>query len=312
MKKQQIPLFNIMDSQNNSDEGVSPVPIEIQETAQAGDKSAPKKTKKRIHASIADGATDGKQTDSMEKIYRSIVLGLRKYFTDNHFKRAALGLSGGVDSSLTLKLAVEALGPEVITAFILPELGVTKQENTDHAKALCEFLGVEYYYQPINNFLLDFKVVPWKPGKLALMNTKARLRAVLLYSYANTQNAIVLGTSNKSELLLGYGTKYGDLAADIEVIGDLYKTEVIRLADYVGLPPEIVNKTPTAELDLGQTDEEELGASYQDLDKTLMRRELGLQGCVEHGLPLALVQNVFRRMEQNKHKTELPFVINAH
>lgn len=248
----------------------------------------------------------------LEDIYAKLVLGLRGYFYKHHMKHGVLGLSGGVDSSLTLKIAVDALGGDNVTALLMPELGLTKQENIEHSKMLCEFLGVTYFYQPINNFLTDFRTVPWKGNKMAGMNTKARIRAVLLYHFANSENALVLGTSNKSEMLLGYGTKYGDMAADLEVIGDLYKTEVVKLADYAGLPLEIVNKTPSAELAAEQTDEAELGATYADLDKVLAKRDLGPEGCVAHGLPVTVVQLVFRRMQDNRHKTELPFVIPAH
>ena len=143
------------------------------------------------------------------------------------------------------------------------------------------------------------------------MNNKARIRSVLLYSFANTNSALVLGTSNKSEILLGYGTKYGDLAADIEVIGDLFKTEVIQLADHIGLPPEIVNKAPSAELSPGQSDEQEIGASYEELDKVLSKLEMGSQGCIDHGLSAPLVQLVFRRVKENKHKREMPSVIKV-
>lgn len=246
---------------------------------------------------------------SLDEIYKKLVAGLKIYFEKHNFKRAVLGVSGGVDSSLTLKIAVDALGAPKVTAILMPELGVTSPENIDHAKILCQFFGVPYHYQPINNFLAAFAITLWHPNKLAQMNTKARIRAVLLYNFANTEQAIVLGTSNKSELLLGYGTKFGDLAADIEVIGDLYKTEVITIADHIGLPPEIVNKIPTAELTPGQTDEEELGASYTDLDKVLIKLGLGIQGCIDHGLSAPLVQNVFRRVKENKHKMQLPFVI---
>lgn len=252
------------------------------------------------------------RTSTLDAVYENLVSGLRAFFQKHNFKRGVVGLSGGVDSSLTLKIAVDALGAENITALIMPELGLTKQENIDHAKILCQFFGVNCFFQPINNFLMDFKIAPWKPGDRANMNTKARVRAVLLYNYANTENTLVLGTSNRSETLLGYGTKFGDLAADVEVIGDLYKTEVIKLADHAGLPPEIVKKTPSAELAPGQTDEEEMGATYADMDKVLMKMELGAQGCIEHGLSAPLVQMVFRRIEENKHKMEMPFVIKAH
>lgn len=251
------------------------------------------------------------RTSPFESIYKALVKGVRDYFAKHHFKRAVLGVSGGVDSSFTLKIAVDALGPENVTGLIMPELGVTKDENISHAKILCQFLGAHQYYQPINNLLTDFAITPWKPSALAAMNTKARVRAVLLYSFANTERSLVLGTSNKSEILLGYGTKFGDLAADLEVIGDLYKTEVIALADYIGLPPEIVRKTPSAELQAGQTDEAEIGATYKDLDQVLMKADSGPEECIAHGLPAALVQMVFRRMEENKHKSELPPIIKA-
>lgn len=252
------------------------------------------------------------RTGTLDETYARLVKGLKDFFAKNNFKRAVVGVSGGVDSALTLLIAAEALGAENMTALILPELGITKLENIEHAQILCEFLKVDYHYQPINNFLANFKITPWKPGHIACMNLKARIRAVLLYSFANTENALVLGTSNKSELLLGYGTKYGDLAADVEVIGDLFKTEVIKLAEHIGLPPEIVDKTPTAELAPGQTDESELGATYNDLDKVLAKLEDGAQMCIEHGLPAPLTQLVFKRVKENKHKRKMPEIIKIH
>lgn len=302
MKQQQTSLFSSMEPVNPAQSDVIQSAVVIQ-TAQKAESGA-----KRQKSSAVKSHT---RTSPLESIYKMLTSGVRDYFSKYHFKRAVLGVSGGVDSSLTLKIAVDALGPENVTGLILPELGLTKDENITHAKILCQFLKVQQYYQPINNLLTDFVITPWKPNALATMNIKARLRAVLLYSFANTERALVLGTSNKSEILLGYGTKYGDLAADIEVIGDFYKTEVIALADYIGLPPEIVHKTPSAELSLGQTDESEIGAPYKDLDQILLKADLGPEGCIAHGLPTALVQMVFRRIEENKHKTELPPVIKV-
>lgn len=247
----------------------------------------------------------------VEKVYEKLIQGLKKYCQTHGFNKAVVGLSGGIDSSLTFKLAVDALGSNNVTALILPELGVTSDDNIRHAKALADFFKVKYYYQPINTLIVDSNIAPWKPNPLARMNTKARLRAVLLYSFANTKNALVLGTSNKSETLLGYGTKYGDLAADLEVIGELYKTEVYALAEYLHLPQEILEKTPTAELEPGQTDEKELGASYAVLDQILQRLEEGKKrtAIVKEGFPLALVEKVMKRMEANQHKREMPPVL---
>jgi len=132
---------------------------------------------------------------------------------------------------------------------------------------------------------------------------------VLLYHYANTANALVLGTSNKSEILLGYGTKYGDLAADLEVIGELYKDEVYALANYLELPKEIIEKAPTAELFAGQTDESELGAAYSELDPILKQISLGQNALIAKGINPALLHNIFNRIEKNKHKSAAPPVI---
>lgn len=242
----------------------------------------------------------------LEQMHRSLVEGLRAFCIKQGIHKAVLGLSGGVDSALTLKIAVDALGPENVTALMMPEIGLTHTTNIEHAKMLCAFFGVKNYQIAINGLLQDFNTAPWKPNRLAQMNTKARVRAVLLYSYANTENTLVLGTSNKSEMLLGYGTKYGDMAADVEVIGELLKTEVIALADHVGLPLEIVNKKPSAELAPGQTDEEEMGALYVDMDKVLVNIEEGEEACLAVGLPEQHVRMVFRRYKASAHKRAMP------
>ena len=244
-----------------------------------------------------------------ETIHKTLAESLKKYATEYSFTKFVLGVSGGIDSAVTLKLAVDTFGTENVTALIMPENGLTKSENTAHAKGLCEFLGVQFYHQPINSFMLPYSEVSWKQKEMAYMNTKARIRANLLYNYANSHTALVLGTSNKSELLLGYGTKHGDLAADILPLGDLYKTQVYELADYMELPKEIIEKPPSAELAEGQTDEAELGGSYKDLDIILEQRELGEEDLIAKGMNAIMVRNVFRRMKDNKHKLETPPII---
>lgn len=245
----------------------------------------------------------------MQKIYEQIIKNIQKYFKKSGVHRVVIGVSGGIDSSLTLKLAVDALGADKVTAISMPELGVSNPENTKHAKILAEALGATFYNQTINSFLIGFTQLPWKQHKIAIQNNKARVRMTILYNYANTENALVMGTSNRSEILLGYGTKYGDIACDIMPIGDLYKDEVVALADFLELPGEIIEKEPSAELYPGQTDKDELGASYQELDPILKRHELGLNELIERGMSPTLVHNVLNRIAKNAHKSQLPYII---
>lgn len=247
----------------------------------------------------------------MHNIYTKIVAAIQKYFKEAQIDHAVIGVSGGVDSALCLKLVVDALGPDHVTALTMPEKGVSSDENLLHAKTLCQFLNVEHYNVPINKYLMDFLALPWKPTDLSQINTKARVRMVILYNYANSRNAMVIGTSNKSELALGYGTKYGDLAADIEVIGDLFKDDVYKMAEHVGLPNEFIEKAPSAELFTGQTDESELGMSYREIDIILRKMEDGLskEELIGRGINPNIVHKVFRLYEINKHKLNPPYLI---
>lgn len=250
----------------------------------------------------------------MHNIYTKIIAGIHKYFKESGYEKAVIGVSGGIDSALTLKLTVDALGAKNVTGLLMPEKGVSNEENYQHAKTLCQFFEIEYHAIPINKFLTDFLTLPWKPNELAQINTKARIRMITLYNFSNTRNALVIGTSNKTELAIGYGTKHGDLAADIEVIGDLYKTDVYKLAEHVGLPQEFLNKAPSAELYSGQTDEEELGITYREIDNILAQIEKGFKKdeLIGKGINPNSVHKVFRLMEINRHKLTPPSLIAAH
>ena len=234
-----------------------------------------------------------------------LVKGIKDYFKKANCEKAVIGLSGGLDSSLTLKLTVEAIGNKNVFAILMPEKDVTKKINVDDAVKLCKELKVERKIIEISKFLKPYRRLRWK-NDLAVANTKARIRANILYHYANSQKALVVGTSNKTELLLGYGTKHGDIAADLFVIGSLYKTEVVKLAKKLKLPENIINKTPSAELYRGQTDEAELGASYTKLDSILRLVEKKQIKNIKNN---KLYQKIVKRIKDNKHKGKTPFII---
>lgn len=240
----------------------------------------------------------------MEKIHHNIVKNLKTFFEKNEFKRGVIGLSGGIDSALTLNLTVEALGKENVTALILPEKGLTKEENISNATALARSLGVRFEIIDIKPFLHTFKNLPWTQNQMAKMNLKPRIRMCLLYNFANANKALVLGTSNKSELKIGYGTKYGDLAGDVEVIGNLYKKDVYELARYLQIPEYFLNAIPSAELEYGQTDEQEMGCTYTELDKILVEIEEGREE-KKH----LTTQKILEKIAFNRHKNQLPEVI---
>lgn len=187
-----------------------------------------------------------------------------------------LGVSGGIDSAVVLRLCTRAVGKKKVLALLMPEKESSKDDLVD-GKSLCEAEGVSYKVIDITGPVEAFKkVIGKKLDKKTVANIKARCRMVVLYHHASTESRLVVGTSNKSELLMGYFTKFGDGAADLEPIGDLYKTEVRELARDMGLPKKIIAKTPSAGLWKGQTDEGEMGITYEKLDAILLGIELGL------------------------------------
>ena len=252
--------------------------------------------------------------EKLKEIYENIISGLRGYFNSCSCKKAVIGLSGGIDSSVCAKLVADAIGNKNVHGLIMPVMGVSSQENIADAVELCKLIGMSYSVVHINRFLEGFEDLEWGQSKIAKMNSASRIRGVLLYNYANTHNALVIGTSNKTEILLGYFTKYGDGAVDIEVIGELFKTDERELARLLKIPEDIIEKVPTAELYHGQTDEEELGVSYDELDKILRlyAEGKGIEEIAGMGFDRKTADKVFERIKANEHKRNMPRVIRAY
>ncbi len=189
-----------------------------------------------------------------------------------------IGLSGGLDSSTTAYLCAKSLKKDQILGIIMPTV-TTPDEDVKDAISVAEVLGIEYEIIHVDDLIVPFKDLCIHAAdenqenseyrELANANLKARIRMMILYYHANDLNRLVVGTGNRTELLVGYFTKHGDGGVDVLPIGDLYKTEVRRMASHIGVPSEIIEKAPTAGLWAGQTDEEELGMKYELLDKLL-------------------------------------------
>ncbi|HLC93207.1 MAG TPA: NAD+ synthase [archaeon] len=200
---------------------------------------------------------------------KKLVAGIKAFFKSAGKKKAVVGLSGGIDSAVVLSLLVKTLGKENVAAIMMPNTSLTHKQNMVDAQNLATELGVTHFAIEIDDFLHTFAELPWSQSEIARANLNARVRAVILYNYANSNDALVAGTGNKSELYMGYFTKYGDAAADFFPIADLYKKDVRALAEHMGLPREFLEKVPSAELWEGQEDEKEMGMTYEVLDELL-------------------------------------------
>ncbi|HTT17175.1 MAG TPA: NAD+ synthase [Thermoplasmata archaeon] len=234
---------------------------------------------------------------------------LRAHALGNGRRGVVVGLSGGVDSALVARLARDALGPAQVLGVLLPNVHVAP-EVVAETERYADALGIGHRTLPIDPIERAFRTaLPAIDDRVTVGNTAARIRMTLLYAIAREERRLVAGTGNKSELLLGYFTKYGDGGVDLLPIGDLYKTDVYALAAQLGLPAEVRERPPTAGFWVGQTDEGELGSTYADVDRVLRRVEL-LEREEEvvrsTGLPPELVRAVLARVAQHRHKRRTP------
>ncbi len=244
-------------------------------------------------------------TDLARKILTGFV---HSEITRVGFSRAVVGLSGGVDSTLSCYLAAEALGPENVLAVRMP-YKTSSPDSMEHAQVVIDILGVQSLTIPITEMVDPlFERFP-EANQVRRGNVMARARMIVLYDQSEAFQGLVVGTGNKTEILLGYSTLYGDSANALNPIGDLYKTQVRQLARAIGVPTAIVDKPPSADLWVGQTDEGELGFTYEEVDKLLyllVDQRYTMEDCVESGFEQIFVRDVIERIRRNHFKRILP------
>jgi NAD+ synthase len=235
---------------------------------------------------------------------------LQNEITKTGFSRAVLGLSGGIDSALSCYLAAKALGSDNVLALRLP-YATSSAESLEHANLVIEALGIHSETIDITPMVDGLvaqspDMTPHRKG-----NVMARARMTAIYDRSMAWQGLVVGTSNKTELLLGYGTIFGDLASAVNPIGDLYKTQVRQLARAMGVPEVIVNKAPSADLIPGQTDEDDLGFTYDAVDRLLyllVDERFSAAEVVEAGFDPQMVKRVIQLVQRAQYKRTLPVI----
>lgn len=243
------------------------------------------------------------------EVARQILTGfIRSEVTRAGFSRAVINLSGGLDSALSCVLAVEALGKDNVFALRLPYRS-SSPDSLEHAQLLIDQLKIQSETIDISE-LVD-PLIKRAPGisNVRKGNIMARTRMIVLYDQTEVFKGLPIGTSNKTEILLGYSTLWGDMASAINPIGDLYKTQVRQLSRALDIPAPIIDKPPSADLWIGQTDEEELGFTYEQVDQLLyllVDQRYSPQECIEDGFEEKFVHTVITRIRRNQFKRMMP------
>jgi NAD+ synthase len=243
------------------------------------------------------------------ELARTILTGfIHTEITRAGFSRAVIGLSGGIDSALACYLAAQALGPQNVLAVRMP-YSASSSESLDHARMVIEALGVQSLTIPITDMVEPLFVRFPDASPMRRGNVMARARMIVLYDQSEAFRGLVVGTGNKTEILLGYTTLYGDSANALNPVGDLYKTQVRQLSRALDVPQPIIDKAPSADLWSGQTDEDELGFTYENVDRLLyllVDQRYSPQDCVEAGFEEPFVRRVVERVRRNHFKRILP------
>lgn len=243
------------------------------------------------------------------ELARQILVGfLRTEITRAGFSHAVVALSGGLDSSLSCLLAAEALGPENVLAIRMP-FRTSPPDSMEHAQQVIEMSGVKELTLPITEMVDAYLDKVPHADRVRRGNVMARMRMIVLYDQSAAFQGLVVGTGNKTEILLGYTTLYGDSACALNPLGDLYKTQVRQLAAAMGVPEAIIKKAPSADLWAGQTDEGELGFTYEQVDRLLyllVDERYSPEACLDAGFDREFIDHVLERIRQTQFKRVLP------
>jgi NAD+ synthase len=235
---------------------------------------------------------------------------VRDEITKFGVRRGVIGMSGGIDSTLSAYIAARALGPDNVLGVIMP-YATSSPESEGDARLAAEALGIEVRRVEITAQIdAYFQHFP-DASRLRRANKMARERMTILYDHSVSEGAMVIGTSNKTEALLGYTTLWGDMASAVNPLGDLYKTQVRQISRHMGVPAPIIDKPPTADLWLGQTDEGELGFTYAEVDRLLFRMvdlRWSAEDLAADGFHPALVERVFTMVRNSQYKRRLPCI----
>ena len=242
-------------------------------------------------------------------VRRMLVAFLKEETAKSGHTRVVLGLSGGIDSAAVAALAAEAMGPKNVTALFMP-YKTSSPESREHAHLIGRTFGLATLEVDITAQVDAYFSRAGDVDRVRRGNKMARERKSIEYD-RSWPDGLVLGTSNKTELLLGYGTRYGDMACDLNPVGDLYKTQLRELAVLLGVPDVVVKKPPTADLWVGQTDESELGFTYAEADLVLYHlvdRRLSPDALVAAGFDASLVRGIRERVRRSHYKRVMPLI----
>ena len=247
---------------------------------------------------------------NLKEVHNELVEFLRENFKKAGFSKAVLGLSGGIDSALVAYLLRDALGKENVLAIMMPYKS-SNPDSLNHAKLVVEDLKINSKTIEITDMIDAYFKNEKEATSLRMGNKMARERMSILFDYSSKENALVVGTSNKTEIYLGYSTQFGDSACALNPIGDLYKTNIWDLSRYLKIPNELIEKKPSADLWEGQTDEQEMGLTYKEADQVLYRmleENKTVEEVLAEGFNKNLVDNIVRRMNRSEYKRRMPLI----